>query len=84
MSEKDGSLFLDFTENLNQNIISHINGDVIATKNKKPLKLIYWETYINKKDAEMRKNYLISNPKMYLADRLKYYFDEGVLKELKN
>ncbi len=50
-SKKDNNLYIGYTENLENGIDVHNQGKVISTKNRRPLKLIYFETCINQKDA---------------------------------
>jgi len=58
LSEKDGKLYTGFTPNLKSRIKSHVNGYVKATKYRRPLKLIYYESYLNELDARRREKYL--------------------------
>ena len=39
-------------------IQQHIDGKVISTKHRRPLKLIYYEAYMSKADAINREKYL--------------------------
>jgi len=49
-------------------------GRVNSTKNRRPLKLIYYEACINEEDARRRERYLKSGMgKKYLKNRLKSY-----------
>jgi len=50
-SEKDGLHYIGFTNNLKNRLNQHNNGEVESTKNRRPLKLIYYEYCVNKKDA---------------------------------
>jgi putative endonuclease len=36
----------------------HNNGAILSTKNRRPLKLIYYEAFINKHDAFLREQWL--------------------------
>ena len=46
------------TDNLKRRVSEHILGKVVSTKNKRPLKLIYYEAYLMKGDALKREKYL--------------------------
>jgi putative endonuclease len=53
-SEKDKKRYIGFTENLDRRIIEHNSGLVKSTRNRKPMKLIYFEEFKNKVDAMKR------------------------------
>jgi putative endonuclease len=73
-SEKDKNYYVGFTNNLNRRIQEHTDGNVASTKNRRPLKLIYWEGCLNQKDATNREKYLKSSwGKRYIKNRLKHY-----------
>ncbi len=57
-SEKDKKIYIGYTSNLKLRYKEHHNGEVKSTKNRRPLELIYYEAYKNKKDAQDRENYL--------------------------
>ena len=59
-SLKDGKLYIGFTNNLKNRLTLHANGRVIATKNRLPVKLIHYEYFINRDDAEAREKFLKS------------------------
>ena len=74
-SEKDGNLYTGFSKNLKQRFDLHIKGRVASTKNRRPLKLIYFEGCIEKDDAIKREKYLKTHyGRMFLRKRLKSYF----------
>lgn len=71
LSEKDHRFYTGYTSNLKERIIDHEAGKVLSTKNRRPLKLIYFEGCINQQDATRREKYLKSgNGKIYLKNRL--------------
>ena len=75
LSEKDGNFYTGYTDNIQARIKLHYNGKVISTKNRRPLKLIYWEGCLNQQDATRREKYLKSgNGKIYLKNRIRNYF----------
>jgi putative endonuclease len=57
-SELDKQLYTGFSDNLRSRFKAHTNGFVKATKNRRPLKLIYYEAYVNELDARRREKYL--------------------------
>ena len=74
-SGKDGDFYVGFTKNLKQRFELHEKGLVDSTKEKRPLKLIYYEACINKGDASNREKYLKTHyGRMFLKKRLKSYF----------
>ena len=59
-SMKDGKLYIGYTENLIIRLGEHFKGRVIATRNRRPLNLIHYEAFTNKKDAKAREEFLKS------------------------
>ena len=59
-SLKDNKLYIGYTSSLEKRIKSHIAGKVTSTIQRLPLKLIYVERYISKKDAKNREKFLKS------------------------
>jgi len=59
-SLKDDKLYIGFTNNLKKRLTEHANGKVEATKNRIPLRLIHYEYFINKLDAQSRERFLKS------------------------
>ena len=75
LSEKDGLFYTGYTANLRRRIEEHAQGKVFSTKNRLPIKLIYWEGCLNQQDATRREKYLKSGSgKIYLRNRLSHYF----------
>lgn len=56
----DKGLYIGFTSNLKYRLIKHAKGEVVATKFRRPLKLIHYEYFINEEDAKAREEYLKS------------------------
>ncbi|MEA1926246.1 MAG: GIY-YIG nuclease family protein [Patescibacteria group bacterium] len=52
------TIYTGRSDNLKRRIIEHQQGKVRSTKNKLPVLLIYYEAYLNKKDATARELYL--------------------------
>ena len=57
-SLKDRKLYTGYTKNLKIRLNEHLEGKAESTKNRRPIKLIYYEVYENKSDAEKREKYL--------------------------
>lgn len=73
-SKEDLKFYTGFTMNLKLRIEQHNKGIVESTKDRRPLKLIYYEACIERNDAVKREKYLKSyHGKMYLRRRLKSY-----------
>lgn len=73
-SEKDGNFYVGFTKNLKQRLDAHNNGEVPSTKNRTPLKLVYWEGCLHQNDATKREKYLKTAwGKRYIKNRIKSY-----------
>ena len=56
-SEKDDKQYVGWTVNLKQRLGEHSKGLVEATKNRRPLKLIYFEGCTSKEKAIKREKY---------------------------
>ena len=73
-SLKDNKFYAGYTENLKLRFEEHKKGRVISTRDRRPLKLIYSEACLNKKDAMHREKYFKTyHGKMYIRRRLKSY-----------
>jgi putative endonuclease len=76
-SEKDRKLYIGITPDLRRRIIKHKTGYVPSTKNRRPLRLIYYEAYGVKEDAIRREKYLKSGGgRKELAKQLESIFDK--------
>lgn len=65
------------TNNLKKRIREHHKGLVISTRGKRPLKLIYYEACLDKKDAYRREKTLKSGyGAKFLKFRLRKYFEK--------
>lgn len=75
LSEKDGKMYTGYTKDLQLRFEQHGKGLVPSTKDRRPLKLVYYEACLNQQDATHREKYLKSyKGKMFLRNRLKSYF----------
>ncbi|MCX5709380.1 MAG: GIY-YIG nuclease family protein [Candidatus Omnitrophica bacterium] len=76
ISERDKKFYIGFSENLEERIKSHNSGSVESTKNRRPLELIYYEAYLDKRDAEGRELFLKSGSgHRFLNKQLKFFFE---------
>lgn len=57
-SKKDKNLYIGRTNDLKKRFLLHNNGKIFSTKKRKPLKLIYYEVFLNQKDAFIREQWL--------------------------
>ncbi len=73
-SQVDNQFYTGYTSDLRQRLEEHNRGNVQSTKNRKPLKLVYFEGCLNQQDATHREKYLKTTyGKRYLKNRLKQY-----------
>ncbi len=73
-SEKDKNFYTGYTQNILARLNEHNKGRVKSTKNRVPLKLVYWEGGLNSKDATKREKYLKTAwGKRYIKNRLNTY-----------
>lgn len=74
ISEKDNKKYVGYTKNLKLRFESHEKGKVDCTRERRPLKLVYYEACLNQQDATHREKYLKTyHGKMFLNKRLKSY-----------
>ena len=73
-SIKDKDFYTGSTKNLKLRFEQHSKGLVESTKDRRPLKLIYYEACLTQEDATRREKYLKTyNGKRFLKRRLKSY-----------
>ena len=74
LSEKDGKFYVGFTRDLKLRFEEHKKGRVESTKDRRPLKIIYYEACLKQEDATKREKYLKTyHGKAFLRKRLKSY-----------
>lgn len=74
-SEKDGKLYTGSTKDLKSRLEQHKKGKVNSTKDRRLLKLIYYEACLKESDARRREKTLKSyRGKMFIKNRRKSYF----------
>lgn len=75
--EKPKWLYKGFTSDLQKRFKEHNAGKNFSTAPYVPLKLIYYEAYILKEDAEAREKYLkTSMGKRVIKKQLKYFLEK--------
>lgn len=57
LSKKDNKFYIGYTHDLEKRQREHQEGKVMSTKYRLPVKLIYYETHLNQKDALRREDY---------------------------
>jgi putative endonuclease len=73
-SEKDSLFYTGYTNNLRARLGQHNKGNVFSTKNRRPLKLVYFEGCLNQQDATHREKYLKTSwGKRYIKNRMANY-----------
>jgi putative endonuclease len=73
-SETDRDLYVGYTDDLKKRLNDHNKGKVPSTKNRTPLKLVYYEACLNQQDATKRENYLKTTwGRRYINSRLEQY-----------
>lgn len=73
-SNKDNKFYTGYTKDLKLRFELHQKGKIYSTKNRKPMKLIYYEACLSQKDATHREKYLKTfYGKMFIKNRLKSY-----------
>lgn len=73
-SQRDKNFYIGFTTNLRNRVNDHNSGWNISTRYRKPLKLIYFEGYLNKRDALGREKFLKSGSGMrYIKKQMRHY-----------
>lgn len=73
-SQKDKKFYTGYARNLKLRFEKHSKGFVISTKDRRPLKLVYYEACLNQQDATHREKYLKTHyGKMFIKNRLKSY-----------
>ncbi|OGK23455.1 hypothetical protein A3A46_03365 [Candidatus Roizmanbacteria bacterium RIFCSPLOWO2_01_FULL_37_13] len=57
LSLKDKNLYIGSTDNLRLRFKQHVNGKTVSLKNRRPLKLIYYEAFLTKKEALLKEKF---------------------------
>lgn len=59
----DNKIYTGFTANLKNRIRQHTSGEVSSTKNRRPLRLVYYQAFLSELDARREERYLKSGGK---------------------
>lgn len=57
-SQKNGSFYIGYTNDLRQRVSSHNSGENKATKPFRPYRLVFYEAFLNRIDDKNREVYL--------------------------
>lgn len=70
-SESDGNFYVGWTNDLKHRLEKHNSGKVQATRNRLPLRLVYFEAGLDRNQAIKREKYLKTGfGRRFLASRL--------------
>ena len=73
-SLSDNKLYVGFTKDLKQRFDQHNKGLVKSTKDRRPLKLVYYEACLSQTDATKREKYFKTyQGRMFLKRRIESY-----------
>ena len=73
-SESDAGFYIGFSTNLRARLRQHQEGESFATSHRGPWKLIYYEAYTEREDAEGREKFLKSGAgRRFLRAQLRHY-----------
>lgn len=54
------SFYIGFSDNLRERLQKHTKGEVRSTRYRRPVRLLYYEGFINEQDAKAREEFLKS------------------------
>jgi len=60
LSQKDTKLYIGLTTNLKKRLQEHARCDVSSTRKRRYLRLVHYEYFVNREDAEAREKFLKS------------------------
>ena len=73
-SARDNGFYIGFSTDLKRRLSEHRRGVSFATKSRGPWKLIYYEAYTEREDAEGREKFLKSGAgRRFLRNQLRHY-----------
>ena len=73
-SDSDNGFYIGFSTDLKRRLSEHKRGASFATKSRGPWKLIYYEAYTEREDAEGREKFLKSGAgRRFLRAQLRHY-----------
>lgn len=56
-SLRDNKLYIGYTNKLKKRLEKHQQGKILSTKSRRPLKIIYYESYLSEEDAKKREKF---------------------------
>jgi putative endonuclease len=75
-STKDNGFYIGYSTDLKRRLSEHTRGASFATKSRGPWKLIYYEAYTEREDAEGREKFLKSGAgRRFLRAQLRHYLE---------
>lgn len=78
-SDQDKKFYTGFTEDLDKRVGQHNSGASTSTKERIPLRLVYYEFCLNQRDARKREKYLKTTwGKRYIKNRISNYLREMI------
>jgi putative endonuclease len=79
-STTDNGFYIGYSANLRKRFSEHVTGGSFATSHRGPWKLIYYEAYVEQRDALGREKYLKSGSgRKFLKAQLRHYLDKNPL-----
>ena len=77
-SQRDNNWYIGFTSDVSKRLKMHNSGWNVSTRHRKPLKLIYFEAYLNEQDAKGREKFLKSGSgHRFLKKQIKNYIESN-------
>lgn len=77
LSLKDKLFYFGYTNNIERRFLEHQLGKNFSTRYRTPLKLIFYEAYLNKGDALRRERYFkTTKGKVTIKQMLREYLEE--------
>jgi len=77
---KNGQIYTGSTSNLKRRFAEHAHGRVASTRNYLPAKIILYEAYVLKSDAERREKYLkTTEGKRFLRQQIRDYLKTEII-----
>ena len=75
----DDGFYIGYSTDLKRRLIEHERGASFATKSRGPWKLIYYEAYLDRRDAKGREKYLKSGGgRRFLRAQLRNYLGSNL------
>jgi len=75
-STKDNGFYIGYSTDLKRRLAEHTRGASFATNSRGPWKLLYYEAYTEREDAEGREKFLKSGAgRRFLRAQLRHYLE---------